>query len=103
MTLPAGFEYGDVRGGLGRWCIHRKGDALMFCGQEIYHIPEPPRQPDRESEPFEVHDECRQRMAWLLGSGICRGCGTRQPVMQGLVQGHGGCYGVNLPPKRERR
>jgi hypothetical protein len=99
--IPDEYEYGDVRGGLGRWCIHRKGDLLMLCGQEIYHIPEAHRQPDRESEPFEVHDKCRERLVWLLASGICRGCGFRKAVSDGLVEPHS-CRGDGLPPKGGR-
>jgi hypothetical protein len=99
VSLPEGFEYGDVRGGLGRWCIHRTGDRLMLCGQEIHHVPAPEFQPTPDEEGFAVHGDCAERMEWLLVSGICRVCGFRKAVTDGLVEPHG-CGGDGLPPKR---
>ena len=98
MNLPEGCEYGDVRGGLGRWCIHLAGMAVMLCDAEIYHIPASESQPDPAEEGFQVHDVCVQRLVWLLVSGICRGCGRRTAVVDAVIEAHG-CRGDGRPPK----
>lgn len=104
MILPPGYAFGEVRGGLGLWCIHKDGERRMLCGQDVYQIPAPEFQPDPDLD--EVHDGC---LRWLqvivaVSRGDCPVCGDRVPLVDGRIGPHGGgCVGVNMAPKRGRR
>lgn len=110
MTLPDGYVYGEVRGGLGRWCICRPGGDRMLCGQRVFQVPESGFQPC--PDPSEVHRECLAALARLTApepapvlvkAGVCPACGERVELVGGLIGPHNLCVGVNMAPKRRHR
>lgn len=106
MTLPDGYVYGEVRGGLGRWCICRPGGDRMLCGQRVHQVPVLEFQPC--PDPSDVHRECLAALVRLTApalekSGVCPACGQTVQLSGGLIGPHGRCLGVNMLPKRGRR
>lgn len=108
MTLPDGYVYGEVRGGLGRWCVCRPGGDRMLCGQRMLQVPALEFQPF--PDPSEVHRECLAALVRLTAPapapvplGVCPACGERVELVAGLIGPHNLCVGVNMAPKRGRR
>ncbi|MEU4558581.1 hypothetical protein AB0F72_09325 [Actinoplanes sp. NPDC023936] len=94
-------EYGYARDQQWEVCAHVEGADRMVCGRLKGVILVSIEDPGAD-----LHSKCRD----LLAAGVyespprrrgprCRVCGEIVALVGGLAGPHGGCVGVNLPPR----
>jgi hypothetical protein len=100
VTAGPEIEFGYGYGQEFEVCAHVVGADAMVCGRQVGWITV-----TIEQAPADLHPCCRE----LLDAGlfappgpVCAVCGEEAPVEGGLVQPHGGCVGVNIPPRRRQ-